>query len=454
MKKQIRLVALLCVAILVFGLAGCGSANRDPAADGTDLGGRNFKILINSWSAPDLTDEKNSFAQTAKKYNCTFTFEEFSDEIGTYNELVLSYLSGKASCDALVMRGYNVCPTYSASGVILNMSEYHDFAQDATWQNDLVKDMGVWRGNRYGLPVTPKQTGYGIWYNRKLLADANIPDLWDYVDKGEWTFQTFRDVLKKLTVQTGANKRYGFYSEDMISNFILANGGTFIDDSGDAAKLMIDDPKAITAMEYLVELTNTDKTVPTETTVEELGSPFVLDMMADGQVAMTAYDAWGGPYLQNKGIDPENLGWVYWPQGPDATENIVPGATPSRMMVIPAKAEKPGEIVEVLADALGFWGEGKAYPRAIESAYDAVLEDDQMLDIMVGNNKKCYLEGAARTRYSNLCNYEGINSVYSEMKEKIAKNELSPKAAVDAYFAKIQSKMEIIENGINLEDYQ
>jgi multiple sugar transport system substrate-binding protein len=467
-----KVLCLLCALLLALScLTACGPAenpattpnNNDPtnaptsgAAPAMDLKGRIIRIMHPSnWTVPDLTDEKNSFAQTMKRFNCKFEFIEFTDEIAAYNNLVMSYLSGKTDYDALIMRGYNVVPGYAASGVLLNMSNYFDFNADGTWMDPLVSEVGVWRGDRYGLPLGPQETGYAIWYNRQYLREANLPDLWEYVEEGTWNFDTFRQVLKKLTkVENGKTTRYAFYCEDPMSSFIMANGGTFIDISGESAKLCIDSDESLAAMQYVVDLQNVDGSIPSAAELEKLGNPSVLDMFMNGTVAMTAYGVWAGPLFQNNGIDPEDLGWIYFPKGENAEDYVVPGATPRENMVIHALAEKPEEVVAALADALGYWGESKEFPRDIESAYEEVLEHDQMLDILVGNNQVCYLEGAAKTKYSYLYNYEGIIDVYGEMVTKILDNELTPKAAVDSYFSKIQSKIDKIENGIDLDDYQ
>lgn len=456
MKKGLL---IFCAVLLVIGsLCSCGGpaeTESKTTASGTDLQGRTIKIMYNGWDVPDLTDEKGSFAQTAKKFNCKFEFEEFSDEIAAYNGLVMSYLSGTAEYDALTMRGYNVAPGYAASGVLLKMSDYYDFDQDETWQNELVADVGVWRDARYGLAMGPKETGYAIWYNKRYLREANIPDLWEYIENDTWNFDTFRSVVKQLTkTENGETSRYGFYCEDIVSCFILANGGTFIDTTGDKAVLKIDSAESLDAMQYVMDLYNVDKSVPTNAALEEMGSPNVLDMFSNGTLAMTAYGVWAGPAFQNAGIDPADLGWIYYPKGDNADDYVVPGVTPPKTMVVPALVERPEEVVAALADALGFWGENKEFPKDMESYYDDVVNNDQMLDILVGNNKKCYLEGAAKTKYTNLLNYEGILDIYGEMVQKLLDNESTPKAAVDSYFARIQSKIDVIENGINLDDYQ
>lgn len=462
-----RLLCLACAIIMVLSCftacvsnPGAGEDNSKPSGSTVelemDLKGRVIRIMHpSSWGVPDLEDETNSFAQTMKKFNCRFEFIEFTDEIAAYNGLVMNYLSGKTDYDAMIMRGYNVVPGYAASGVLLNMNDYFDFEADGTWIDPLVSDVGVWRGDRYGLPLGPKETGYAIWYNKQYLREANLPDLWEYVENSTWNFETFREVCKKLTkVENGQTTRYGFYCEDPMSSFIMANGGTFIDISGDSAKIALDSNESLGAMQYVVDLQNVDKSIPTAAAMEKLGNPSVLDMFMNGTVAMTAYGVWAGPLFQENGIDPEDLGWIYFPKSDEAEDYVVPGATPKENMVIPAKVDKPEEVVAVLADALGFWGKDKEYPRDITSAYDDVLEHDQMLDILVGNNKICYLEGAAKTKYTYLYNYEGIINVYGEMVTKILNNELTPRAAVDSYTSQIQSKIDRIENGINLDDFQ
>lgn len=460
MKKSMKAVMVgMCVMMASTMFVGCGDTTSDSSAGGQpnadlDLNKRVIKVQYTGSDIP-TGDDLQGWLDTEKKLNCKFEFSKANDEISAYNSFVTNYLAGKPEIDAMQMRGYNVAPTYAASGVLLDMSSVYDFSADSNWQDPRVKDEGVWKGKRYGIPTSPKETGYAIWYNKAMLRDANIPDLWEYIEKGTWNFDTFRDVAKKLTVTSG-NKttRYGFVEEQIFPSFALANGGVLIDpNEKDVAKTLSSDNN-IEAFRFVMDLYNVDKSVPNSKDMEDMGNLNVLDMFANGKVAMCSYNVWAGPVFQKAGIAPEDLGYIYYPKGPKADDYVVPSSTNPTMMVVPANVEKGDQVVAALADALAFWSADKTNPVSLDDYAKNVIEYDELLDIMVGNNAKCYLEGAVKTKYSLLLNYEGALADFQKMFKKMEANELTPKAAIDTYAGKIQGSIEMVEQGINLDDFK
>lgn len=87
-----------------------------------------------------------------------------------YQDLINGHAAGKSNYDVVNLRGYEIFPNAANSGTILDVSSYYDFAGDPTWQESSVKDLGVFKGKRYGIPYSPNEVGNGIWYNRGAAA--------------------------------------------------------------------------------------------------------------------------------------------------------------------------------------------------------------------------------------------------------------------------------------------
>lgn len=190
-------------------------------------------IVIGSESVPDMSKTNiynESIKLTQEKYHCTFKFIK-KEYVSLYQDLINGHAAGKSNYDVVNLRGYEIFPNAANSGTILDVSSYYDFAGDPTWQESSVKDLGVFKGKRYGIPYSPNEVGNGIWYNRALLRKFNVPDLWTYVEKDTWNWQTFRAVCKKLTQDTNGDGKpdyWGFTSSDPWLEFVYSNNGSLI----------------------------------------------------------------------------------------------------------------------------------------------------------------------------------------------------------------------------------
>ena len=427
------------------------ASKTSPAASGStafqvpiyDLKGATIRVYASSdWQdGASAQLYMNSFKQAEKVFNCKFTFTYYDDAIAAYNQLVTSYTAGVANFDLFLMRGYNVCPKYAASGTILDLSKYYDYKSDPAWQNAYVKNIGVWKGDRYSLSYGDVEPGYAIWYNKSLFAAANVPDPWTYVNSNTWNWNTFRDVCKKLTRDTNGDGKtdvWAFNAENPLSMFITTNGGKLIDTSTSPAKFAADSPQATEAIEYYKLLYGTDKVIPSSTS----GLPTApFDQMETGKLAMFPYDVYYGPYLVQKGIKASDLGWVYWPKGNSmlSSDYVIPAVTEPESWVVPAKVNNPKEIIAAVTYATAFWSKSATSPQDILSQQNVTLNNDSFLDILTGNNKTLYSQGSKNSVYTEYLNYDLAGAQIDEMFNKILTNQLSTSTALSSYKDQIQT---------------
>lgn len=408
------------------------SESQEPARD---LGGREIKVLITEGQIP-LEDSElmKSFRQTGSINNCEFVFERNPDVIGVYEELIRNHLAGVAPYEATIMRGYNVVPGYASSGALLALSDYYDFENDEKWQDHNVRDFGWWKGKRYGLVNGAKSTGFAFWYNKALLREANIPDLWEYVENDTWNWETFRDVIRRLTIDKnndGTIDQYGFASEDAFLNFIVTNGGNLIEIVDGKATYALNSENSVEAIQFVTDLYVVDGSIPPNDIIQEFAQSS-FHMMPTGALAIFPYHVWYGPWLQEAGMNPEDIGWVYPPKGPRMDEYAISAATEPSMYIVPSQVENPEDVVYVLQDALAIWSPTREVQVTFEEMHEITADDDRMLDIMMDPNiRRLHMEGGEYTVYTYQHNY-GLSGDLSSLWQSLILQESTPQAATDA----------------------
>lgn len=147
----------------------------------------------------------------------------------------------------------------------------------------LLEKGAAYKGKSWGLPIAG--AGRGLFYNKKLLADAGLsepPALWD-------DFKNAVVAIKEKTGQFG----YGYDAKGVQAfryfGFFLWNaGGDFFNEDGTAA---FNSEAGVKALTYLVDLANTGATPnPSGSTIEDLEPMFLagrLAMVADGNYFAT-----------------------------------------------------------------------------------------------------------------------------------------------------------------------
>lgn len=159
--------------------------------------------------------------------------------------------------------------------------------------------------------VIPMFTGsIVIFYNKDLFKEAGIP-----FPKDGWTWDEFKDVCKRLTMDKDGDGKIDQYALDgwgLLNWYpmILQNGGYII--SPDKKKCLINSPEAIDAMRFVQDLFIRDKVLVSEIVSPSLKQMGGSAMMSNNKVAMTTGGF--GAYLGFPDIDwdivapPEKMG--------------------------------------------------------------------------------------------------------------------------------------------------
>ena len=135
-------------------------------------------------------------------------------------------------------------------------------------------ELWKWKGKRYGVPFLGIRI---LFFNRTLTQEtgAKVPTTWK---DAAWTFDSFVEACKKVSVQQGASaSRWG---ADLGTGrrdwqpWVWSNGGELFSDDG--TKLLLDQPAAMEAIQYLTDLIHKQRVAPTPDELKAQGGRATL----------------------------------------------------------------------------------------------------------------------------------------------------------------------------------
>ncbi|MCB1291388.1 sugar ABC transporter substrate-binding protein [Mycolicibacterium sp.] len=262
-----------------------------------------------------------------------------------------------------------------------HLAEYADndrlmaISPSPDWEPSVVAQFT--RGGRlWGVPQLT-DAGIALFYNADLLAEAGVEP--SALGEARWdpdpANDTLRPLLARLTVDAAGRRgdsagfeplrvrQWGYNAANDLQgitlNYIGSAGGVF--SAGD--RFAFDNPQAVTALQYVVDLINTEHVAPPASDTNDNGD-FSRNQFLSGRMAVFQ----SGTYnlAQVAGQAGFRWGVAMLPAGPagrvSVTNGIVAAGNP---------ATRHPEAVRAVLDWLG--GEGNAYLGRLGAAIPAVL---------------------------------------------------------------------------------
>ncbi|MGM9626308.1 MAG: hypothetical protein ACI3XM_11455 [Eubacteriales bacterium] len=265
MKRQSLSVWCLTLALLAANAAlfSCGGSSDQPA-DGTksvstdateavtednlpklqlpasDFGGQEFKLLTTVHAAYEYVaeEETGDIVEDAvykrnraveELLNVNFTFIEepghWADK-DSFNKLIKnSVMAGDGAYD--LVSGTMVCviPT-AAEGIFMNVLDLPYIQLENPWWVQGLEDSLAIDGKLFGFVGDGSLSLYKdlsvLFFNKKLLADYDLPDPYQMVKDGTWTLDRMIEMSKAVSVDLNGDGKmkieddvFGFYSHDV-----------------------------------------------------------------------------------------------------------------------------------------------------------------------------------------------------------------------------------------------
>jgi len=254
--KRLLLMSVILLSALTAFAAGQQESSAQTGGDVT--------LRFTTWTSNET--QLQLFQSMAEEFNAAqdvYNVRLVIDSIpfGDYIPKVTLQLSGSNPPDI----GWLVetsAPTFVNAGVLSDLSadlkqyDYNDFSKTA---------MKLWvKGDQvYGVPFSTSP--FIVIYNKTLFDKAGIPTPSVLAERGEWTWEKFREVSKALKTATGV---YGFQGIDgaaygarvwhNLSPMIRGYGGDAWDQNGNVT---INSPQAAKAVQLFHDMVYMDKSV-------------------------------------------------------------------------------------------------------------------------------------------------------------------------------------------------
>lgn len=425
MKRLIQIFALvLCLLVPLLILPGCGETPDDPDNGGETAKLGNLTIYCcfgweTDYEKINTFDDTTCWGRACKWYEETHgDIEIIHVPYASYGETLTQMVASDSAPDMVQVYGGDM------PGWTLNILQpVDDYFDSSKLPHQKIVESYRFQGKNYALRIESVQT-YFIWYNKDLMSQFGIEEMpYDMWKNGTWTWESFHELAKQLTVDTDANGEndiWGFSSQDPQA-FFYCNSAPLIDNS--TYKVIWDSQACINAFEFSRDL-YTDKIWSRK----DIG---VSGGFENGQVAMV-HGSYEYGYARSVGMDVASMGVVPYPTGPDFDGSYV---AYTNLQAMPKTAKNPkgaAAFAEYLAAE-----ENEHAPLGLDPN-DVALQilDEQQMEVIEYATSKAVVYPER--------GWGDFVSVFMECYGDIYYEGVNTKTAVDSYKPKAQAAIDDI----------
>lgn len=399
--KNKKIISMLMASTMLVSLAGCGKANNEPTSGDTtttpteaagtetatptesevEVPEETRIIKVGTWydqyytsdhtsidDNPNVTNTDTAQMQLdnmraiEEKYNCEFRFVNLTWE-GVIESINTSIAAGKPECDMYLVDLQFGVPAV-LNGYAQALEDFLPSDNDVFNDQVVMKSLNIMGDEKSYLfsAQFPNLNSYMLGFNATMIEEAGLENPQDLYDRGEWTWDKFREYLLALTQDTngdGATDVYGYCGTwtNALAQLLMSNGAGIASSTTQS----LDSPATIETLELIYNIYNVDKSA----------RPWNQDNWDDNVTAFASglcaffTDA---PWINSSYMPADadwELGMVPWPIGPSGnqeTNNTV--ATSGAYYIIPVGVEDPEYIYNVFYDWCNWFN------------YDTELRDD------------------------------------------------------------------------------
>jgi multiple sugar transport system substrate-binding protein len=249
------------------------------------------------------------------------------------------------------------------------------------------------QGEIYAIPSDIAPIGL-LYYNKKVFDDAKVP----YPTEDLSWPEPFLSMCKKLVKRDASGKivRWAFIDPygTQADNFLLSDGGYYMDSETNPTRLALDSPQALEAFDFRWDMIYTYHVSPTPSELQSFSEGNQAeDLFVNGQAAMMNSGVWHTPHFMQQGLD---FDVVEFPKGPHGARGWQSGGSAYAIWKGCKDKDKAWEVVkEITGEALSTQ---LAQTGMIQPALVKVANSDAFLKSPGPKNKKILLD---MPRYSH-----------------------------------------------------
>ncbi|TJY42303.1 extracellular solute-binding protein [Cohnella pontilimi] len=215
MKRKLRVLAsIMALTLSVTSLAACGSSKGDssPSPSGSASASGSAapsgeKDTITALLPPVSPTYQDNFAQMEKEFNALYPNLTLKIEPASWEDMSqkLDTQVNAGSPPDIAFIGSGGIAKYVDQGMLMDITD--SVTPDMVSDFDPLPLEYMKNGNSlYGLPAYMEV--HAIGGNKQFLEQAGID--WKKVQQEGWTYEQFREAIKKGVVTENGKKRYGF----------------------------------------------------------------------------------------------------------------------------------------------------------------------------------------------------------------------------------------------------
>jgi len=199
-------------------------------------------------------------------------------------------------------------------------------------------------------PETIFENMYMLGYNRDLLQLYGLEDPQELWDKGEWTWDTFREHCRTLTDHSQDIYGYGGYWTNFVQQMLFSNDAAFA--SGPIQS--VDSPKTLEVLNFVHELYNVDRTArpwnPDDWVINNR-------VHMEGKTGFWITAQWISSSDGEGTVDATfEFGMVPFPVGPQGNqETMATSPISGNWYMIPRYIKDADEVFNVFYDLINWW---------------------------------------------------------------------------------------------------
>ena len=264
MKKLRSILALVLALVMAFTFIACGNnqsgdddATPTPSADptGTDevdyseggkymnvpgaTGGMEYRLPKFEFPTKEVV-----FMLNAEMIREDFdTLDPFYDiyelqpksTLASPTDCITKFIALYMADDSPDVCGFNYEANLVNKGYLSNWLDYIDTELDLWADIRTTIEESLFKGGIYGMGTKPGRGAYMILYNKEIFEELGVKTPDEYLEEGNWTWDTFTELIPQLTVDNDADGIPEIYGLSVVNPEFLAftTGEDFVIVDGD-----------------------------------------------------------------------------------------------------------------------------------------------------------------------------------------------------------------------------
>jgi multiple sugar transport system substrate-binding protein len=240
-------------------------------------------IVWSFWGDPGELPPNYEVIEAFEAANPDINIEVQHAPWGSYFDRIQTQMAGGTAPDTMFL---NNIPSYASRGVLQPLDDLiAESGFDISGYNQELLRTFTYDGQLFGFPRDNDTTV--LYFNKDLFDAAGV----DY-PSDDWDWDDLREAALALTNRDSAGRtlQYGLALEkNKYPVWVYQNGGLIFDDALSATEFLMHDEQAVEAIQFIADLINVDRSVPSFDAMQQLGS--TTELFSTGRVAMVMTNA-------------------------------------------------------------------------------------------------------------------------------------------------------------------